>query len=66
MIAVPVSAAETAVPKSKPQPANVFNSPFGSTSTSRGFTDRHFEMCRKVDTTSGNLRLAWTRGRERR
>ncbi len=51
MAAGPVLAAVDApAAKEKPQPANIYNSPFGSTSISRGFTDRHYQLSRKVDT----------------
>jgi hypothetical protein len=44
-----VAAAEAPLPKEKTQPANIYNSPFGSTSINRGFTDRHYEPPRKID-----------------
>lgn len=45
-----LAAAENAPQKPKPLAAPLLNQPFGGVSINRGFTDRHFELPRKVDT----------------
>ncbi len=45
-----LAAAEKEPQKPKPPAAPLLNQPFGGVYINRGFTDRHFELPRKVDT----------------